>query len=75
MMLQGVWFSAALQLQGYLFESQLTQVSVSVPKALQSPPNVETQQIIGTLRSVFLPNQYDVYEFRHDNAAHYISTM
>jgi len=41
MMLQVVWFDAGFELQGYLFESELTQVSVSLSKPHHTPPNVE----------------------------------
>jgi hypothetical protein len=40
MMLQGVWFVAGFEPQGYLFESELTQVSVSLPKPHHTPPSV-----------------------------------
>jgi len=41
MMLQAVWFVAGFEPQGYLFESELTQVSVSLSKLHHTPPNVE----------------------------------
>ena len=41
MMLSGVWFVAAFQPQGYLFESELTQVNDTLSKPHHTPPNVE----------------------------------
>jgi len=41
MIVYGVWFVAGFEPQGYLFESELTQVSVSLSKPLYTPPNVE----------------------------------
>jgi len=36
-----VWFVAGFEPQVYLFESELTQVSVSLSKPHHAPPNVE----------------------------------
>jgi len=41
MMFQGVWFVAGFESEGYLFESELTQVSASLAKPHHTPPNVE----------------------------------
>jgi len=41
MMLQGVWFVAGFEPQGYLFETELTKVSVSLLKVHHTTPNVE----------------------------------
>ena len=41
MMLQLVWFVAGFKPQGYLFESDLTQVSVPLSKPHLTPPHVE----------------------------------
>jgi hypothetical protein len=40
MMVEGVWFVAGCEPQGYLFESELTQVSVLLSKPHHTPPNL-----------------------------------
>ena len=39
MTLYGVWFVAGFEPQGYYFESELSQVSVSLSKQHHTPPN------------------------------------
>ena len=40
MMLLGVLFVVEIELQGYLFESELTQISISLSEPRYTPPNV-----------------------------------
>jgi len=41
MILQGVWFVAGFEPQGFLFESELTQVSVSLSKPHHTPTIID----------------------------------